>query len=161
MSDRFPPEIAELLAAEGWSAERRDDGRARDWALRVAGYADLDGRHHVVVPAAVEAYAEFGGLRLRPNSDGEQIAPSSVHLDPFRVLHSVTTLTAFADALGSPVTPLGEEGDGTGILAIDEAGRVFVLDHGGDWFLGDTLDAALGTLLLGRQPARVRLDGTW
>ncbi|TCB90697.1 hypothetical protein E0H26_26820 [Micromonospora zingiberis] len=161
MSERFPPLVAEILAAAGWSAERRDEGRAREWALRIAADATPDGRQHVLTAAAVEAYAEFGGLRLRPQGEGEQIAPSEVHLDPFRVRHSVATLAELAALTGAPLSPLGEEGGGTGILAIDEQGRVFVLDHTGDWFLGASVDEALGTLLLGQQPRRVRGDGTW
>jgi len=38
---------------------------------------------------------------------------------------------------------------------------VFVLDHTGEWFLGDTIEDALTTLVLGLQPPRVRRDGTW
>ena len=59
------------------------------------------------------------------------------------------------------LTPIGDEGDGTGLLAIDGDGRVFLLDHAGDWFLGDTIEDALTTLVLGLQPPRVRRDGTW
>ncbi|MEV6695183.1 SUKH-3 domain-containing protein [Micromonospora sp. NPDC051196] len=161
MTERFPPLVAEILAAAGWSPGLRDDGRAREWALRLAADATPDGRQHAMTAAAVQAYAEFGGLRLRPQGAGEQIAPSEVHLDPFRVRHTVATLAELATVIGVPLSPLGEEGGGTGILAVDEQGRVFVLDHTGDWFLGASVDAALSTLLLGRQPARVREDGSW
>ncbi|MFG2062000.1 SUKH-3 domain-containing protein [Micromonospora sp. NPDC048871] len=161
MTERFPPPVAELLATAGWSPQVRDENRAREWAVRLAADATPDGRQHVMTTAAVQAYAEFGGLRLRPSGDGEQVAPSEIHLDPFRVRHSVATLAELATVIGVPLSPLGEEGDGTGILAIDEQGRVFVLDHTGDWYLGASLDEALGTLLLGRRPARVREDGTW
>jgi hypothetical protein len=45
---------------------------------------------------------------------------------------------------------------------MDSGGRVFGLDQGGEWFLGETLDAALVGLLTGDGPAeRVRDDGTW
>ncbi|MEU4680167.1 SUKH-3 domain-containing protein [Micromonospora sp. NPDC023737] len=161
MNDRFPSLVAETLRVAGWVPGRRDDDRARQWALRLAADATPDGRQHTVVRAAVEAYAEFGGLLVGPQGDGEQIAPSTFHLDPFLVGHSVGTLAALAAAIGAPLTPLGEEGDGTGILAIDDQGRVFVLDHGGDWFLGEDLDEAITALVLGRQPHRVHQDGTW
>jgi hypothetical protein len=59
------------------------------------------------------------------------------------------------------LSPLGEEGGGTGILAVDAQGRVFVLDHTGDWFLGADLDEAITGLVLGRQPHRVNRDGGW
>jgi hypothetical protein len=78
-----------------------------------------------------------------------------------RALHTVHTLAAFGAALGVKVTPLGIEGDGTGLLAIDEEARVFVLDPTAEWYLGDTVGRALENLVSGRAPARVRLDGTW
>lgn len=161
MTRRFPPQVLDVLTSAGWLPGRRDDDQARNWALRLAGYATEDGRQHRVVPAAVEAYAEFGGVRVPATGDGEQVASSPFNLDPFETLHTVATLDALAQAIGAPLTPLGTEGDGVGILAIDEKGRVFVLDHGGDWFLGDSLDEALTVLVLGRQPARVGEDGTW
>ncbi|MGW4497969.1 SUKH-3 domain-containing protein [Micromonospora sp. NPDC004336] len=161
MTTRFPPLVAETLQVAGWVPGRRDDERARRWALRLAALATSDGRQHTVVRAAVEAYAEFGGLLVRPQGDGEEIAPSTFHLDPFLVSHSVATLAALAAAIGAPLTPLGEEGDGTGILAVDEPGRVFVLDHSGDWYLGERLDEAITALVLGRQPRRIRQDGSW
>ncbi len=161
MNDRFPPLVAEALRAAGWAPGRRDDDRAQQWALRLAADAMPDGRQHTIVRSAVKAYAEFGGLLVRPQGDGEQIAPSTFHLDPFLAGRSVGTLAELAAAIGAPLTPLGEEGDGTGILAVDEPGRVFVLDHCGDWFLGADLDEAITTLVLGRQPHRVRADGTW
>lgn len=161
MNDRFPPLVTEALQAAGWVPGRRDDDRAQQWALRLAADAAPDGRQHTIVRAAVEAYGEFGGLLVRPQGDGEQITPSTFHLDPFLVGRSVGTLAELAAAIGAPLTPIGEEGDGVGILAVDEPGRVFVLDHGGDWYLGADLDEAITALVLGRQPHRVRQDGTW
>ncbi|MEV2241776.1 SUKH-3 domain-containing protein [Micromonospora sp. NPDC049891] len=161
MSERFPSPVAQTLTAAGWSPDRSDESRGREWGLRIAAHATPGGRQHTVTARAIEAYAEFGGLRVRPQGEGEQVAPSDFHLDPFLVRHSVETLAELAEAIGAPLSPLGEEGDGTGILALDQHGRVFVLDHTGDWFLGADLDEALTTLVLGRRPARVRADGTW
>ncbi|MGH3669286.1 MAG: SUKH-3 domain-containing protein [Pseudonocardiaceae bacterium] len=53
------------------------------------------------------------------------------------------------------------EGDHDSTLAIDEAGRVFALDHVGEWYLGESIDAALITLITGSQPPRLDDDGTW
>jgi hypothetical protein len=51
---------------------------------------------------------------------------------------------------------------GDAVVAIDERGRVFVLDQAGEWFVGPTFDEALVGLLTGDGPAeRVRDDGTW
>ncbi|MET8148624.1 SUKH-3 domain-containing protein [Actinoplanes sp. NPDC049668] len=161
MTDRFPAPVAEALRAAGWQPGTRDDERAKTWALSLSAYAVQDGRHHTVVPAAIEAWAEFGGLSVPARPDGEQIASSSFVLDPFVVRHSVVTLAGLADAIGVALTPLGEEGDGTGILAVDAHGRVFVCDHGGDWLLGESLDEALTALVLGLSARRVAEDGTW
>ncbi|HZN76666.1 MAG TPA: SUKH-3 domain-containing protein [Micromonosporaceae bacterium] len=134
---------------------------ARRWALALASYAAPDGRHHEVVPAAVDAFTRYGGLSAQPDGPGEQVAPSGFLLDPMRALHTVSTLAAFADALRVKVTPLGVEDDGSGLLVIDEEGRVFVLDPTAEWFLGDTIGRALENLVSGRAPARVRQDGAW
>ncbi|MFY1635108.1 SUKH-3 domain-containing protein [Solwaraspora sp. WMMB335] len=159
--ERFPPAVAAVLSRAGWHAGRRDDGRARDWALRVAGHVAPDGRQHHVVGPAFDAYAEYGGLRVEPPGSGEQIAPSTFHLDPMRAVHTVATLGGLGAALRQPLSPLGVTTDGPGILAIDALGRVFVLDHGGDWYLGPAAPEAITALVLGLRPARVDLDGTW
>ncbi|GAB1640893.1 SUKH-3 domain-containing protein [Krasilnikovia sp. MM14-A1259] len=161
MTDRFPATVADALRAAGWQPGTRDHERAQLWALSLSAYAAPDGRHHMVVPAAIEAWAEFGGLSVPAQPDGEQIASSAFAIDPTLALHSVATLAALAGAIGTPLTPLGEEGDGTGILAVDAHGRVFVCDHGGDWLLGDTVDEALTALVLGFTARRVAEDGTW
>ncbi len=56
------------------------------------------------------------------------------------------TLANLGDAIGSRLTPLGVENDGTGLLAIDEQARVFVLDPTAEWFLGNGVDDALETV---------------
>ena len=154
-------DVEAALRRGGWNPEVRDDSRARRWALDLASYATPDGRAHVVVPPALAVFASYGGVTVAPGDDGQQVAPSGFCLDPSRVLASVTTLAAFGQVLHTALTPIGEEGDGTGLLAIDGDGRVFLLDHTGDWFLGDTIDDALSTLVLGVQPPRLRRDGTW
>jgi hypothetical protein len=153
--------VVEVLEAAGWRDGRRDDPQAQSWALTVASFTSADGGQHQVVGPAIEAYAEFGGLRVEGGTAGEQIVRSTFTLNPLRVLPSVRTLAALGSAIRSPLTPLGDEGDGIGLLAIDATGRVFVLDHAGDWHLGSTVDEALTNLILGRQPARLNTDGSW
>lgn len=41
------------------------------------------------------------------------------------------------------------------MLAIDTEGRVYSIDHTGDWFLGQDIDEALATLVTGTQPPRL------
>jgi hypothetical protein len=159
-------EVAEALIGAGWRPGRRNDVQARAWGLRLASHASPGGRQHTVFPAALDAFARYGGLTVEPDGAAdpqgpEEVARSGFTLDPLRALHTVETLTALAARIGAALAPLGEEAGGVGILAIDEQGRVFVLDHAGEWFLGASIDEALGTLVLGRRPARVREDGTW
>lgn len=162
MTDRFPPEVDEALRAAGWQPGVRDDERAKLWALHLsASPVTADGRRHTVVPAAVEAWAEFGGLCVPAGDDGAEVASSSFTVDPSCVRASVATLARLAAAIGSGLTPLGDEGDGTGILSVDGEGRMFVSDHTGDWLLGETVDEGLTALVLGLSPRRVTEDGTW
>ncbi|MFY1696748.1 SUKH-3 domain-containing protein [Solwaraspora sp. WMMA2101] len=157
----FSPEVLAVLTRAGWQPGHRDARRGRDWALRVAGHVGRDGRQHAVVGPAIEAYADFGGLHVVPDGPGTAVAPSTLHLDPMRAVHTVATLATFGDALGVPVSPLGVEGDGRGILVVDARQRVFVLDHGGDWYLGASVPQAITALVLGLAPQRVAEDGTW
>lgn len=157
----LPLDVEAALRAAGWDPDRRDDVRARRWALDVAGYATPDGRMHKVVPPAIEVFARFGGIDLPPSDEGRDIAPAGFRIDPSRVLATVATLANFGVILHTTLTPIGDEGAGTGVLAIDGDGRVFLLDHAGEWFLGDAIEDALTTLVLGVQPPRLRRDGTW
>jgi hypothetical protein len=111
---------------------------------------------HTVFPAAVEAWAEFGGLSFDLASGGREVARTPFLLDPLCGLHLPRTLADLGRALDSRVAPLGEELYGQAALAIDEAGRVYSLDHTGEWFLGADLDQAVSTLVLGTRPERLR-----
>ena len=66
----------------------------------------------------------------------------------------------FGQLIGARLFPLGTDLVG-GVLAIDERGRVFVLDQAGEWFAGETIQAALTRLVRGVALPRVRNDGTW
>jgi hypothetical protein len=166
MSD-LPGPVAAALMEAGWHAGRTDEARARAWGLRLGSDPSLRGRAHAFFPAALAALARFGGVRVEPVGEGEDVAPSGFALDPLLALHTVETLAALATRIGAPLTPLGVElGGGSpenavAVLAIDERGRVFTLDHTGEWFLGESIEAALSTLVLGRLPARIRADGGW
>lgn len=111
---------------------------------------------HAVFPAAVEAWAEFGGLSFDLSGAGRAQARTSFLLDPRCGLHQPRTLADLGRALGTRLAPLGEEAFGQALLAIDESGRVYSLDHTGEWFLGHTIDQAVSTLVLGLPQHRLR-----
>ncbi|WNI24356.1 SUKH-3 domain-containing protein [Streptomyces sp. ITFR-16] len=152
---RFPIAVDAALRAAGWQPGRWDIRLAEEWADALRSHASPAGHQHAVFPAAVEAWAEFGGLRITATAPGRQIAPAAVRIDPLSGLHLARTLGDLGRALGTEVAPLGEEGDGQAVLAIDTEGRVYSIDHTGDWFLGADIDAALTTLVTGIQPERL------
>ncbi|MDT0551181.1 SUKH-3 domain-containing protein, partial [Streptomyces lonegramiae] len=94
-------------------------------------------------------------LHITASAPGRQIAPAAVHVDPLHGLHLARTLGDLGRALESEVAPLGAEGEEQAVLAIDTEGRVYSIDHTGDWFLGKDIDEALATLITGTQPARL------
>lgn len=78
-----------------------------------------------------------------------------MRIDPLSGLHLARTLGDLGRALETEVSPLGEEDDGRAVLAIDTEGRVYSIDHTGDWYLGASIDEALAMLVGGIQPERL------
>jgi hypothetical protein len=158
---RFPPDVETALRDAGWAPGRDEKARARLWGLALASHASPAGHQHTVVPAAMAAFAEFGGLAVRAEGDGAEVARCGIVFDPLRGLHAASTLAELGALIGARLTPIGEQDDGAGLLAVDDRGRVFVLDHTADWYAGASVDEAIATLVAGRLPARLTDDGTW
>ncbi|MGW7262035.1 SUKH-3 domain-containing protein [Streptomyces sp. NPDC054842] len=152
---RFAVPVDAALRDAGWQPGRWDIKQAEYWADTLRGHTSSAGHRHTVFPAAVEAWAEFGGLRITPQGPGRRVAPAALHLDPLHGLHMARTLGDLGRALDTEVCPLGEETDTGAALAIDSEGRVYTLDHTGDWYLGHDIDQALTTLLTGLEPVRL------
>lgn len=152
---RFPRTVDSALRGAGWWPGRWDIKLAESWADQLRAHTSPGGHRHSVSPAVVEAWAEFGGLRVEVHGAGKQIARTPFAVDPMLGLHFARTFFALGDALGSQVSPLGEEADGQAVLAMDAQGRVYSLDHAGDWFLGDSVEQALTVLVTGLQPVRL------
>ncbi|MQS37347.1 SUKH-3 domain-containing protein [Streptomyces katsurahamanus] len=154
---RFPVAVDAALREAGWRPGRWDIKLAEHWADTLRGHASPAGHRHTVFPAAVEAWAEFGGLRISALGPGRQTAPPVVRVDPLAGLHLARTLADLGRALETEISPLGVEGEDQAVLAIDVAGRVYSVDHAGDWYLGQDMDQALMTLVTGLQPQRLTL----
>ncbi|WP_225845283.1 SUKH-3 domain-containing protein [Streptomyces sp. HPF1205] len=153
---RFPVGVDAALRAAGWRPGRWDMVRAEQWADRLRAHVSPGGHRHAVFPAAVEAWAEFGGLAIPATAGpGRQVAPSGVVIDPMRGLHLARTFGDLGRALETEVGPLGEEPDSGALLAIDAEGRVYAVDHTGDWYAGPDIDRALTALLGGLRPVRL------
>ncbi|MDJ0460472.1 SUKH-3 domain-containing protein [Streptomyces sp. H27-C3] len=160
---RFPVAVDAALRTAGWQPGRWDIRQAEHWADTLRAHTSPAGHRHSVFPAAVEAWAEFGGLHLTAPGPGRQIAPTPVHFDPLEGLHHARTLADLGRALDTEVCPLGtelgSEGGSQAVIAIDVEGRVYSLDHTGDWYLGPGVDQALATLVTGTQPPRLSPTG--
>ncbi|MBQ0829492.1 SUKH-3 domain-containing protein [Streptomyces tagetis] len=154
---RFPVPVDAALRDAGWQPGRWDIKQAEIWADTLREHTSPAGHRHAVFPAAVEAWAEFGGLRLAPTGPGRQIAPAALDLDPLHGLHLARTLGDLGRALGTQTCPIGAETDTQALLAIDAEGRVYALDHTGDWYLGADIDQALAALVAGTRPDRLTL----
>ncbi|MGW3589402.1 SUKH-3 domain-containing protein [Streptomyces fungicidicus] len=152
---RFAVPVDAALRTAGWQPGHWDIKQAEIWADTLRDHTSPAGHRHAVFPAAVEAWAEFGGLRINPGGPGRQIAPATLHLDPLHGLHMARTLGDLGRALDTEVSPLGAETDTQALLAIDTQGRVYALDHTGDWYLGPHIDHALTSLISGTQPTRL------
>jgi hypothetical protein len=154
---RFPPGVGDALRSAGWQPGRWDIRQAEVWADTLRAYVSPAGHRHTIFPAAIEAWAEFGGLTV-PAATGPlhgAVAPTPVVIDPLRGLHLARTLGDLGRALETEVCPLGEEVAGHAQLAIDAAGRVYAIDHTGDYYLGPTIDRALTAILTGSHSVRL------
>jgi SUKH-3 immunity protein of toxin-antitoxin system len=152
---RFSVPVDAALRSAGWQPGRWDIKQAEVWADTLRAHQSPAGHRHAVFPAAVEAWAEFGGLRITAGGPGRRLAPATLDLDPLHGLHMARTLSDLGRALDTEVCPLGEETDSRSLIAIDTEGRVYALDHTGDWYLGPDIDHGLTTLLAGTEPARL------
>lgn len=152
---RFPGPVDTALRTAGWEPGRWDIKQAEFWADALRDHTTPAGHRHTVFPAAVEAWAEFGGLHITAPGPGRQTAPTPVRLDPLTGLHLARTFADLGRALSTELCPLGIDADAGSHLAIDREGRVYGIDHTGDWYLGTDLDEALTLLLTGLQPTRL------
>ncbi|MFF3325390.1 SUKH-3 domain-containing protein [Streptomyces sp. NPDC002889] len=154
---RFPVAVDAALRDAGWQPGRWDIKQAEHWADTLRAHVSPAGHRHTVFPSVVEAWAEFGGLHITASGPGRQHAPAPVYVDPLSGLHLARTLADLGRALDTEISPLGMEGNHQAVLAMDVEGRVYSIDHTGDWYLGQDIDQALGTLVTGVQPARLTM----
>jgi hypothetical protein len=153
---RFPHEVARILAGGGWTSPAETLGEAA-----VARAVELSGGRMRPFPAARRIAAEFSGVRCGRRGRGLRRAVRLLTIDPALGAYAGAALDDFAQVIGVPLFPIGVEG-GDALVAADELGRIFVLDQAGEWFVGQTIDEALVSLLAGDGPAnRLRDDGSW
>jgi hypothetical protein len=138
------PEVRKVLKAAGWAEQRNITTQMGIWFSQLSPAFQS-------FTAAETALKRYGGIHVRQNGPGEETARESFELDPLLVIGEEDRFEQHASRLGQSLYPLGEAGNGHVFLAIGPDGRVFALMDD-LWLLGETMEAALETLVLGRSP---------
>lgn len=138
------PEVRKVLQAAGWAEQQNLATEVGTWSSQLSPGFQL-------FPAAETALKRYGGIHVRQNGAGVETARESFELNPLLVIGEEDRFEQHASRLGQSLYPLGEAGNGHVFLAIDPSGRVFALMED-LWLLGETMEAALETLVLGRLP---------
>jgi SUKH-3 immunity protein of toxin-antitoxin system/YwqJ-like deaminase len=160
MPESLPPEVADVLRAAGWSPEHRlTEAQVAAMVESVRGEVGRNGARVESFPAATEALTEFGGLHIVQDGPGRDMRRRAFAIDATQVAATAETLVDLGKRLRTRLFPIGMEGDHESVLAMDETGRVFALDHAGVWCLGDGVAEALTTLVTGTEPPRLDEDG--
>jgi hypothetical protein len=160
---RFPDEIAGYLAYGSWTPRADVVCEAlADAMIRETVKVTSNKHRHVEFPAVRQVFTDFPGVTPGRRGPGVRRWIRLFDIEPDAVNRTAELLAEFGAVIGARLFPIGGEAGGSAILAVDEHGRVFALDQGGEWFLGASIDEAIVGLLTGDGPAdRVRDDGTW
>ncbi|MER5732010.1 SUKH-3 domain-containing protein [Streptomyces sp. NPDC002138] len=137
------------LTAAGWRPGRDAGDAALLAVLKTAPLGPWE-----LFPAAESALRAFHGLRIPAWGPGRDVAPTGCVVDPVEARHAGRTFGRLAQVLGVRLFPFGRT-DADSLLGVDELGRLFCVDHGGDRLLGDTVPDGLTALAEGHAPVRL------
>lgn len=105
-------------------------------------------------PAAEEALRGHHGQRVDPSGPGVEVAPTGAVVDPREARYTAGSFRRLGGYIGLRLFPFGRT-TADAPLAVDELGRLFTVDHGGAWLLGESVAEGLTALAEGRMPVRL------
>jgi hypothetical protein len=113
------------------------------------------------VPARRAIAERYEHLSYAGAASGQAYRRDGFVISPRTVGDLYPAIAPYAARLGVPVLyPVGRT-SADGILVGDDRGRIFLIDQAGEWFVGNTIDEAVVSLVLGRALPRLRDDGGW
>jgi len=101
---------------------------------------------------ALKILDEFGDLKIGDiqQKKGTHMAKSSIQFSPILADGEEGTFEDFSNALGVKLCPLGEVNGGYSFLAVDECGKIYILEQ--DIFIvGNDIQEGIETLIKGAQ----------
>jgi hypothetical protein len=158
---RFPPSVTLALVTGNWLPHMRGSmsGVIKS-AMKDAN--KIRGLEHRLTPtpAATEFLLDFLPVLTWLKGPGTVNRIQQLAIEPTEAAWTADVLAEFGRRIGAVLYPVGTEKEQS-VLAVDDRGRVFAFDQGGEWFIGEDGTAAITTLLTGGPVARVKDDGTW
>ncbi|MGW6983836.1 SUKH-3 domain-containing protein [Streptomyces sp. NPDC054932] len=147
---------ADVLTAAGWFPGRDAAAPAMRAILEACAVVEprAGGAGWEVFPAAREALRAYHGLLVRPSGPGLDVAPTGAVVDPREAQYASGAFEQVRKHTGARLFPFGRT-DTDAPIAVDELGRLFVVDHGGARMLGDSVPDGLTALARGRMPVRL------
>jgi SUKH-3 immunity protein of toxin-antitoxin system len=134
-------QVARVLQDTGWREHRQATSQVEMWTRALSP-------EFVPFPAARNALARFGGIRVEQDSPGEECARETFELDPLLAAGEEDLFRSCEAILSAKLYPLGESGGGNVFLAISDAGEVHALMHD-IWLVGTSIEEALERLIRG------------
>lgn len=144
MESKHAQAVKTFLLGAGWRPGHFDEEFVDNFARVIQEHDDLP-----MPESARRALLEYGGLESTYRGPGLECARESFSLTPDLAAGECDRLERVGSLLGHELYPIGVWGDGMGLLAVDGKGSIYETMEGDYLWIGDDIETALATLLLG------------